>query len=331
MREFRLPCAKDGPSRLTVSAPAPISRRLRRTPSTGAAPPPAVRVPRSPETDREAHLSTVEAGPQAPARLPRPHGDRRRPQGAGQPPRQGPQAPVRLSGRAATPLHARSIASMGSIDRGHWRSLGPTKPQRLKRRAEFLRVAAKGRKAPMPGLVLQALHARRCGARAAGLHRDQEGRQRGGAQPHPPAAEGGRAAAAGGAAGDRRRPGADRARRHAPARFPRPAGRHCAARSSRPGVTQTRRDMSAGGELGVGAGARLSVDAASGDRRQLPLLPELQRLCDRGVAGRTARCAAAAWRRGASCAATLVRRRLRSGARRAAPRLRHQCVRRKER
>lgn len=31
------------------------------------------------------------------------------------------------------------------------------KPGRLKRRAEFLRVASKGRKAPMPGLVLQAL------------------------------------------------------------------------------------------------------------------------------------------------------------------------------
>jgi ribonuclease P protein component len=30
-------------------------------------------------------------------------------------------------------------------------------PGRLKRRAEFLRVAAKGRKAPAPGLVLQAL------------------------------------------------------------------------------------------------------------------------------------------------------------------------------
>ncbi len=30
-------------------------------------------------------------------------------------------------------------------------------PQRLKRRAEFLRVAAKGRKAPVHGLVLQAL------------------------------------------------------------------------------------------------------------------------------------------------------------------------------
>jgi ribonuclease P protein component len=32
-----------------------------------------------------------------------------------------------------------------------------SQPQRLKRRAEFLRVAAKGRKAPMPGLVLQVL------------------------------------------------------------------------------------------------------------------------------------------------------------------------------
>ncbi len=30
-------------------------------------------------------------------------------------------------------------------------------PERLKRRAEFLRVAASGRKAPMPGVVLQAL------------------------------------------------------------------------------------------------------------------------------------------------------------------------------
>ncbi|HEY1931931.1 MAG TPA: ribonuclease P protein component [Acetobacteraceae bacterium] len=33
----------------------------------------------------------------------------------------------------------------------------PPKPHRLTRRAEFLRVAAKGRKAAMPGLVLQAL------------------------------------------------------------------------------------------------------------------------------------------------------------------------------
>lgn len=33
----------------------------------------------------------------------------------------------------------------------------PAKPDRLTRRAEFLRVAAKGRKTPMPGLVLQVL------------------------------------------------------------------------------------------------------------------------------------------------------------------------------
>ena len=49
------------------------------------------------ESSREAHLSTVEAGPQAAAWVSRPHGDSRRPQGAGQPPRQGPQAPVGLS------------------------------------------------------------------------------------------------------------------------------------------------------------------------------------------------------------------------------------------
>jgi len=34
---------------------------------------------------------------------------------------------------------------------------GANSPERLKRRAEFLTVAGKGRKAPMPGLVLQAL------------------------------------------------------------------------------------------------------------------------------------------------------------------------------
>ena len=33
----------------------------------------------------------------------------------------------------------------------------PAAPARLKQRADFLRVAARGRKTPMPGLVLQAL------------------------------------------------------------------------------------------------------------------------------------------------------------------------------
>jgi ribonuclease P protein component len=36
-------------------------------------------------------------------------------------------------------------------------TMTPTKPTRLTRRAEFLRVASKGRKAAMPGVVLQAL------------------------------------------------------------------------------------------------------------------------------------------------------------------------------
>jgi ribonuclease P protein component len=35
--------------------------------------------------------------------------------------------------------------------------IAPSSPQRLKRRAEFLRVASKGRKAAVHGLVLQAL------------------------------------------------------------------------------------------------------------------------------------------------------------------------------
>jgi len=35
--------------------------------------------------------------------------------------------------------------------------MAPAAPGRLTRRAEFLRVAAKGRKVPMPGMVMQAL------------------------------------------------------------------------------------------------------------------------------------------------------------------------------
>jgi len=44
-----------------------------------------------------------------------------------------------------------------------------TPPARLKRRAEFLRVAAKGRKAPAPGLVLQALRRDDGGAARVGF------------------------------------------------------------------------------------------------------------------------------------------------------------------
>jgi ribonuclease P protein component len=78
----------------------------------------------------EAHLPAEQARAQAPARLPRPDGDRRRPQGPDGAPRPRPQAPVGLN--AAAP------------------ALG-----RLNRRADYL-AANTGLRAPMPGFVLLA-------------------------------------------------------------------------------------------------------------------------------------------------------------------------------
>jgi ribonuclease P protein component len=69
----------------------------------------------------EAHLPAEQSRAQAPARLPGPDGDRRRPQGPGRAPGAGPQDPLRLSS--------------------------------LTRRADFL-AANRGRRAPMPGFVL---------------------------------------------------------------------------------------------------------------------------------------------------------------------------------
>jgi ribonuclease P protein component len=69
----------------------------------------------------EAHLPAEQSRAQAPARLPGPDGDRRRPQDSGRAPRAGPQDPLRLSS--------------------------------LTRRADFL-AANRGRRAPMPGFVL---------------------------------------------------------------------------------------------------------------------------------------------------------------------------------
>jgi ribonuclease P protein component len=121
-------------SQLTTYGRPPISRRLHTGARRGV--PARLRgaATHHRRTDREAYLSTVEAGPQAAARVSRPHGDRRRPQGVGQPAGQGAQAPLGLT-----------------------KALRLAAPGRLKRRAEFLRIAAKGRKAVRPGLVLQAL------------------------------------------------------------------------------------------------------------------------------------------------------------------------------
>ncbi len=64
-------------------------------------------------------------------------------------------APIGIVAASPAPISvvATSPAPIGVVATG----AAPASPGRLTRRAEFLRVAAKGRKAPMPGLVLQAL------------------------------------------------------------------------------------------------------------------------------------------------------------------------------
>jgi len=81
----------------------------------------------------EADLSTEPAGASAPSRFPRAHGDPGRPQGAGEPPRQGPGETERLavSGVPAPQTHIPTVAA----------------------RKDFLAANA-GRRAPTPGFVL---------------------------------------------------------------------------------------------------------------------------------------------------------------------------------
>jgi ribonuclease P protein component len=82
------------------------------------------------ENTGEADLSTEQIGAQAPSRLPHPHGDHGWPQGAQCSPHARPQAAERLSGRP------------------------PRRVERLRKRADFLGVAA-GPRAPVEGFVLQ--------------------------------------------------------------------------------------------------------------------------------------------------------------------------------
>jgi ribonuclease P protein component len=82
----------------------------------------------------EAHLSTEPAGPQAASRFPLAFGDAGRPQGAGEPPRQGPQGAVRLT-----------------------RTVG-----RVTARRDYL-AANRGKRAATPGFVLIA-HVRASGS-----------------------------------------------------------------------------------------------------------------------------------------------------------------------
>jgi ribonuclease P protein component len=98
------------------------------------------------ESTRETNLSAKQAGPQAPPRLPQPHGDRWGPPGSGKPPRQGSQAPVRVRPGSGPPLSRPRSPDIPAT----------TGLTRLKRRPEFLRVAGQGQKWATPGLVLQA-------------------------------------------------------------------------------------------------------------------------------------------------------------------------------
>jgi len=71
-------------------------------------------------------------------------------------------SPIRANPVAASLMPANSAAAIppatnAALAKSMSTSPAQATPGRLTRRAEFLRVAAKGRKAPMPGLVLQAL------------------------------------------------------------------------------------------------------------------------------------------------------------------------------
>jgi ribonuclease P protein component len=95
---------------------------------------------------REAHVSAEQFGPQAPSRLPRSDGNGCRTPRIGVAAGKRPQAAVGLSGDLGP--QAGSAADCPGL-----------RLATLKKRADFLRVAASGRKAVTPGLVLQAASA----------------------------------------------------------------------------------------------------------------------------------------------------------------------------
>ena len=61
--------------------------------------------------DHEAHLSTESAGARAPSRLPRPDGDAGRPQGVGEPPRQGSRQAERVERQRNTPARIETVTA----------------------------------------------------------------------------------------------------------------------------------------------------------------------------------------------------------------------------
>jgi ribonuclease P protein component len=100
--------------------------------------------------DREAHLSTLQARPQAPPWFSLADGNRRWPQGPGKPPREGPQASFGL-------ILLRSCPAARLAGRGIDTVMRSAPVQTLPKRADFLRAASHGQKSACRGFVVQIL------------------------------------------------------------------------------------------------------------------------------------------------------------------------------
>lgn len=140
------------------------------------------------ENGREAHLSTQHACAQAPAWFPEPYGKGRWPQGHRPAPRQGTQAPQRLSRHgAAGAIEAPARVSAGRFPGAEGR---------------YARLGAPGAGAPRePANVAASPASEDCGQRAgapslrqpraSGLHREPKGRQGGRTKPGSSSTAGG--------------------------------------------------------------------------------------------------------------------------------------------
>lgn len=148
------PRRRDGEAPSTTSGLIRVPRERRRL------------APQLPEIEREADLSTEQAGAEASPRLSCPHGHQERPQGDRPAPRPRPQAAVRL--RLAPTLQPRIPSCDGST----------SKTRRFSRRTAW-------RACARPQLCATEPQPRRRRRPAAGPNRYQEGRHRGRAEPYP--------------------------------------------------------------------------------------------------------------------------------------------------
>jgi ribonuclease P protein component len=102
-----------------------------------------------PEKSDEAHLPTVEPGPQAAPWVPRAHGDQSWPENPERASRAGPEEAQRLSAESMMSVEPPRATVGGFVVSGH--AMAAT----LTQRRDFLE-AAKGPRVPTPGFTLQA-------------------------------------------------------------------------------------------------------------------------------------------------------------------------------